>query len=374
MAVIQGTEGNDVLQGGQSDIVEGLGGDDTLFGSGELRGGEGNDLLDTNSFSILLGKFMDGGNGNDTISYSSLSSNVPLYIDLLLPTNQVSLLNSSSIFRGNLISIENVIAGEGNDRIIGDDFNNRLNGSEGDDVIYGGSGDDFLEGSFGNNYLNGGFGIDTAIFRSSRNQYNITSDGETITVEWLTGENIGSTDILYDIEKLQFSDGTIDNDFIDTSPDDNENDTLLNIPLNRFRNKFIGGTYLFAGEEESANIIENYSDVFILEGEAFKVANQPADGLIKFNRFANLTVSGTYLFASEEESVSIRRDYSNVFREEGVAFYAYGADANKGKDYYRLANTQIAGTYLFVNQEEKESALAQYPNIFVDEGIAFEVG
>ncbi len=96
-------------------------------------------------------------------------------------------------------------------------------------------------------------------------------------------------------------------------------------------------------------------------------------GLVKFNRFANLQVSGTYLFATEGESVSIRENFSNVFREEGTAFYAYGADAGRGTDYYRLANTQVSGTYLFVSEAEKNSALANFPNLFRNEGVAFEV-
>lgn len=373
MAVIQGTQGDDLLRGGQSDIVEGLGGNDTLFGNGELRGGDGDDFLDTGSISISLSRFHNGGSGNDTISYSSLSFNNSIIVDLLLPTNQVTFLNSS-FFRGNLISIENIIGGEGNDRLIGNDFNNRLNGSEGDDFLFGGSGDDFLEGGFGTNTLNGGSGNDTAVFRSSLNQYDITSDGGTITVKWVVGSNIESIDTLYDIEKLQFSDGIYDNDFFDNPPSNNGNDTLLNTPLNRFRNKFVGGTYLFATEGESETIIRDFSDTFELEGEAFKVATQPADNLLRFNRFTNLQVAGTYLFATETESISIREKFSNVFREEGIAFYAYGADANKGTDYYRLANTQVQGAYLFVDEAEKNSALTQFPNIFRDEGVAFEVG
>jgi hypothetical protein len=149
--------------------------------------------------------------------------------------------------------------------------------------------------------------------------------------------------------------------------------TQLNTTLNRFRNKFVGGTYLFANQAESESIIANFSDTFALEGEAFKVSSEPADGLVRFNRFANLQVAGTYLFANEGESVSIRQNFGNVFREEGTAFYAYDADAGLGTDYYRLANTQVAGTYIFVNEAEKDQIVASFPQ-FTLEGIAFEVG
>ncbi len=149
--------------------------------------------------------------------------------------------------------------------------------------------------------------------------------------------------------------------------------SLLDTTFNRFSNQQVAGTYLFSTEGESVNVRANFRDVFSEDGPAFKVASTPNNTLIQFNRFANTQVSGTYLFASEAESVSIRENFGDVFAEEGIAFYAYDADANVGIDYYRLANTQVDGTYLFVNQQERDSALAQFPSLFRDEGVAFEV-
>jgi peptidyl-prolyl cis-trans isomerase A (cyclophilin A) len=93
--------------------------------------------------------------------------------------------------------------------------------------------------------------------------------------------------------------------------------------------------------------------------------------LIQFNRFQNSLVPGTYLYASEQESVNIRQNFPN-FREEGTAFYAYGADANRGVDFYRFQNTLIPGTYLFVGEGERQNILANFPQ-FREEGVAFEV-
>ncbi len=94
---------------------------------------------------------------------------------------------------------------------------------------------------------------------------------------------------------------------------------------------------------------------------------------MRFNRFQNKNVAGTYLFASEGESVNIRKDFSDIFLEEGIAFYAFGAEDSKGVDYYRFHNTQQPGTYIFVGEEEKNSILANFPQ-FKLEGVAFEVG
>lgn len=146
---------------------------------------------------------------------------------------------------------------------------------------------------------------------------------------------------------------------------------LLDTPINRFQNRDLSGTYLFADEAESVSIRRNFPN-FIEEGQAFRVAVEPGADLIRLNRFQNSSVPGTYLFADETESVSIRQNFPN-FIEEGVAFYVYGADANKGVDYFRLQNTNVPGTYIFVDEAEKDSILANFPNDFDLEGVAFEV-
>jgi len=150
-------------------------------------------------------------------------------------------------------------------------------------------------------------------------------------------------------------------------------DSLLNDPFYRFQNSDRAGTYLYVGAEERTDILNNYSPPFIEEGFAFNVSYQQQDGLIRFNRFQSMETPGTYLFASEEESVSIRQNHSNTFDEEGVAFYAYGADAGIGQDVFRYQSTVNPGTYLFVLEDEKNMIDSQHASDFTYEGVAFEV-
>lgn len=153
-----------------------------------------------------------------------------------------------------------------------------------------------------------------------------------------------------------------DTSFIDTNS--------LNSPIYRFQNANIPGTYLYAGEEESNSIKCNYPN-FTEEGFAFYVGIEPGDDLIAMYRFQNSNIAGTYLYAGEEESVNIRENYPN-FIEEGLAFYVYGAMTDKGQDIYRFQNTQLPGTYLFVGEEERRNILQNYPG-FTEEGVAFKV-
>lgn len=161
--------------------------------------------------------------------------------------------------------------------------------------------------------------------------------------------------------------GTIANNDIETSDPIDALDTRIN----RFQNTAVPGTYLFAGEEESANIRENFTN-FDEEGVAFSVAIEPGDDLVPLYRFQSKIRPGTYLFAGEEERVSINQNFSESFTEEGLAFYVYEADSGIGTTFYRFQNTGLPGTYIFAGLSERESILENFPT-FQEEGAAFNV-
>ncbi|WPF87471.1 choice-of-anchor Q domain-containing protein [Cyanobacterium aponinum AL20118] len=145
----------------------------------------------------------------------------------------------------------------------------------------------------------------------------------------------------------------------------------LTNPIIRFQNTQVQGTYLFVGEAEAQNVRNNHP-IFREEGEAFRVAFNPEDDLITIYRFQNQNQPGTYLYVGEQERQSVLQNYSNTFIEEGIAFYVYGADANKGTDIFRLQNLDVPGTYIYVKEQEKNNILANFDN-FRLEGVAFEV-
>jgi FG-GAP repeat len=160
--------------------------------------------------------------------------------------------------------------------------------------------------------------------------------------------------------------------------------------LYRFRNNtYPTGTYLFVGEQERDNILNNpeLSRNFSLEGggnRAFVASNQPADDLIPLYRLRNVDLTGTYLFVSTEEYDDIFAEDSNQrnkWVKEGLdpdggdvpEFYVYGAGANRGTEFHRFQN-QDNNTFLYAGPSETE-AINSDPNlsaVFADQGIAFE--
>ncbi|MEJ7933269.1 hypothetical protein WG907_03245 [Sphingobium sp. AN558] len=151
--LITGTEGPDMLTGTVAgDEIHGLGGNDGLGGGdGDdlLFGGDGDDTLNGHLGNDIL----DGGAGSDTAYYAN--SLYPVTVDLGL-----GLVESGGAGLDTLISIENVVGGQANDRLRGDAQANILSGGKGSDVLFGGGGDDILIGGVDNDFLNGGAGAD----------------------------------------------------------------------------------------------------------------------------------------------------------------------------------------------------------------------
>ncbi|HEY5798548.1 MAG TPA: ExeM/NucH family extracellular endonuclease, partial [Bosea sp. (in: a-proteobacteria)] len=154
--VVFGGAGNDTLDGGEGDDeLHGEAGNDTLKGGAgddELIGGAGNDVLVGGAGDDLL----DGGDGNDAADYSTDTAGVT--VDLAAGEAFGNEAGSDE-----LVSIETVIGGSGDDLLIGDAGDNRFVASAGDDVIDGGAGFDTLDLSA----ATGAVSVDFAVGKAS---------------------------------------------------------------------------------------------------------------------------------------------------------------------------------------------------------------
>jgi hypothetical protein len=88
-------------------------------------------------------------------------------------------------------------------------------------------------------------------------------------------------------------------------------------------------------------------------------------------RLQNTNVVGTYLYVGEQERQNIRAN-NPEFVEEGLAFKVGIAPGDGLIAIYRFQNMDIPGTYLYAGEEESISISQNNPN-FVREGIAFYV-
>ncbi|BCM25597.1 calcium-binding protein [Methyloradius palustris] len=236
--VVNGTEGDDYISAFTTDaqLISGLAGNDTIFGSlgqDTLEGNAGNDYLSGGGASDTY--LFNLGDGQDTISnYDDLAttsidtlkfgtgiaaSDVTVGVsgdDLILSigasTDQVILQSwnidqkyrhqqvvfaDGTTWDSTYLSNEYLIA-----KLSGDDYlspystdDQILKGFAGNDTIFGSLGNDTLEGGIGNDYLNGQTGSDTYIFNLGDGQDIINNYDDSATDSLKFGTGISESDI-----------------------------------------------------------------------------------------------------------------------------------------------------------------------------------
>ena len=217
--IVRGQEGNDILNGGSgNDVLFGDEGDDTIRGGADndqifgdqgdddLQGGSGNDQLEGGAGNdIIAGEdgndivivthftgvdSFDGGNGDDLIRFDPVDGR---NLTIFLGRGKVG---DRNIGGQSFTNFEQITAGRGNDRLLGDNQANQLDGGNGNDLLRGAAGQDTLVGGEGRDtliggqdadVLNGGRGDDVLIgdegidtFQFDRTLLDEVSDTDTI--------------------------------------------------------------------------------------------------------------------------------------------------------------------------------------------------
>ncbi|WP_181573962.1 Ig-like domain-containing protein [Photobacterium damselae] len=217
---------------------------DFVISDGELQSPEYSTVIHVNAvadnvdveFVIGQGIYHNGSiyqDGKDFISWEDTLINVGDKAHSLTENTDNYEVKDKTAIKGN--GGNDVISGHfstedliliGDDGILGNnDVDVNLDGSPVNpantvnDTLYGGSGNDILIGEQGNDSLYGNGGIDTAVFAGNFNDYHISnpkvSSGDSIFIQ-VTDKDYSlnypfageGQDALYDIERLQFADGT----------------------------------------------------------------------------------------------------------------------------------------------------------------------
>lgn len=138
--VLNGASDADILRGaeGVEQVVHGYEGNDTITSSGEgtYFGDAGNDTVLAGLSSGLVDEVLDGGLGIDTLDTRSFTGDY--IIDLAAGT--------SNFDYESFVNFENMVSGDGNDRIIGTSGANVIQAGNGNDIVAGGAGGDVLDG------------------------------------------------------------------------------------------------------------------------------------------------------------------------------------------------------------------------------------
>ena len=147
---------------------------DTLISIENLTGSNFNDTLQGDAFNNVL----DGGLGNDYVSYSSAHGSV---------TIDLGGFATGAAGFDTLISIENAIGSSFADTIIGNGINN---------VIAAGGGNDYIVASLGSDVIDGGSGTDTVSYTTLTGSISLGAFGVVTKSAGVTDQLIGVETII----------------------------------------------------------------------------------------------------------------------------------------------------------------------------------
>ncbi|MDD2829552.1 MAG: calcium-binding protein, partial [Sulfuricurvum sp.] len=282
-----GSNYNDTIYGTEGDnYIKGKAGDDIIYGRGGndfIGGGDGNDTV-------------DGGNGIDTFTFENATGNITANLSITTAQN----------------------TGYGNDTIL--NFEN-LDGSAYNDTLIGNSSDNQIKGNGGNDTINGGNGTDTALYTYASNDYTIigNNDGSISVTNNITGSE--GSDILTNIEFLQFSDTIIDASLFSNTPPTSSNATLTT-------------------NEDTAKILtlSNFAFTDIDSGDILTkimITTLPAKGSLTFNGYSVTLNQEIYAYDISGGNLIFTPDANG----NGNTYTSFGFKVSDGIAYSATANT-----------------------------------
>ena len=220
--IITGDSNNNWLVGGAgSDVINAGAGDDfiTIDGADDLTNIDAGDGFDTVIVEGLTSVTLNLNDINAEVALGGMAS------DIIMSGG-----NTNAFIRGGggddvIIggSADDALSGEdgddtidgglgddiirghrGEDLLIGDEGEDYLDGGLNDDELYGGDGEDLLKGGAGNDKLYGGNDYDVAEFSGKLDEYDVRVLGNGSIEVKDRVENRDGTDILTDVEALNF--------------------------------------------------------------------------------------------------------------------------------------------------------------------------
>lgn len=154
------------------DVITGTKGEDSLYsgaGNDKVAAGDGDDLIIGGDGAG--NDFYNGGKGADTVKYTSAVAGITVNLARGSATSTAG-NDAAGIGTDKLKAIENLIAGDYGDALIGSRLGN---------AIDGGAGNDTIDGGLGNDTLTGGAGADRFVFGAKPSTKNLdtVTDFET---------------------------------------------------------------------------------------------------------------------------------------------------------------------------------------------------
>ncbi|ELS00989.1 hypothetical protein Xen7305DRAFT_00006900 [Xenococcus sp. PCC 7305] len=152
---------------------------------------------------------------------------------------------------------------------------------------------------------------------------------------------------------------------------DVDGDGLTDV-LSAGRDDFTIAWYRQTREPNNAPEVLNLDTDLVIAEE---LANKTIELLSPISRFQNTQVPGTFLYLNAGEQENINQNFVGNFVDEGIAFNAALEPDDDLIALFRLQNNDLPGTFLYVGEDERNSIITdpEFADKFTDQGISFYV-
>lgn len=343
MANINGTDLNDVLVGAATnDIIDGGAGNDNIDGAAGddfLIGGLGDDSI-------------NGGLDTDTASLDYATSQITALsgagsnLFITGTEGSDSLINIELFqFSDQTVSASEIIVGTiSDDALNGTSAADLISADSGNDTISAGAGFDRIWGGTGVNTIDGGTGNDTAVFDYASSSISSLSSANN----QLTVISSNSTDILSNIETLQFSDQIIQVSTL-----------ILGTASAQTINGTDSGDVIAAGAGADTISAGGGNDLIVGAEDGETIDGGTGEDTVKFN-FSQSDLTGATRLLNGDLQLTTEQPTTLLSNVENIAFADQSVITVDA-----LVSTFNTGTPLFYLSNAENNALGIAPEAYV---------
>lgn len=146
------------------------------------------------------------------------------------------------------------------------------------------------------------------------------------------------------------------------------------VTVYRFWSDSLSSHFYTASETERTKLIYNYSDVWKDEGVAYRALAEGSEpGALPVYRFWSGSLEGHFYTISDREADKLLTEYADVWSFEGVAFYAFPTDAAPSDTLpvYRFWSDRLGHHFYTMSETEKQKLIDVHAYTWTYEGIAW---